>query len=316
MIPARHSHDYLVGVLEKPVRLDKFLAENLGLFPRSQYERRLVTVHCGGKPLRPSYLVQGGETLAVSWSDVPVPTFEAEEIPLDILYEDELTLVVNKPRGMVVHPAHGNWTGTLVQALLFHVKDLEDQFDSELRPGIVHRLDKDTTGVLVTAKTSEALEILAAQFRERSTRKVYFAVLKGELNPATGRIDRPLGRDAVHRQKFAVAAEGQGKAAVTEWTVLARVKGYTLVEFRPQTGRTHQLRVHALSLKCPILGDPIYARSDSKVPDAPLMLHAGRLEIQLPGTPATQLFTAPLPLDFQTVLRSLGLPDPPFSAPG
>ncbi len=314
MIPVRHSREVVVAALDHPIRLDKFLAENLGLFPRSQYERRVVEVLCNGKALRPSFKVEGGELFLVTWCDLPSVSFEAEEIPLDIIYEDASTVVINKPRGMVVHPAQGNWTGTLVQALLFHVKDLDEQFDSELRPGIVHRLDKETTGVLVTAKSPAALEMLAAQFRDRTTQKVYFAVLKGELNPTTGQIDRPLSRDPLHRQKFAVAEEGRGKPALTAWKVLARVKGYTLVEYRPQTGRTHQLRVHSLALKCPILGDPLYARPDSRIV-APLMLHAGCLTLQLPGETSQKTFTAPPPEDFRTILRSLGLPDPPSCAP-
>ncbi|MEI8092777.1 MAG: RluA family pseudouridine synthase [Spirochaetales bacterium] len=312
----RQTRRVEVPELDTPQRLDKFLCEALGLFPRTQYERRIVEAFAGRRILKPGVKLSGGEVLQVSWNDLPEVSFGAEDIPLDILYEDETVLVVNKPRGMVVHPAQGNWTGTLVQALLFHVKDLEDQFDEhEARPGIVHRLDKDTTGVLVTAKTPGALESLSAQFRDRTTKKVYYAILKGELRQAEGILDTNVGRDLHHRQRFTVTGPEQGKQAVTRWRVLAKVRGYTLVEFCPQTGRTHQLRVHALHLQCPILGDPVYTRTDSRMPQAPLMLHAASLELRLPGSSVPQIFRAEIPEDFRTVLTSLSLPLPPIAAP-
>jgi 23S rRNA pseudouridine1911/1915/1917 synthase len=309
-----HSLDHTVPVLAEPCRLDKYLADTLALFPRSQYDRRNVVVVLEGKPVKPSLKLVGGETLRVTWEDLPEATFGAEDIPLDVLYEDQAVLVVNKVRGMVVHPAHGNWSGTLVQALLHRVKELADNFDeeegSDLRPGIVHRLDKDTSGVLITAKTPAALEFLAAQFRDRSTEKTYYAVLKGQLRGESGVVEGYLGRDPRNRQRFAAVGPSQGKPAVTAWTVVARVPGYTLVRFRPHTGRTHQLRVHSLVLGCPILGDPIYARTDQRHPLAPLMLHAARLVIALPGDGGVQEFTAPLPPEFREVLTNLGLPDP------
>jgi len=268
-----------------------------------------------GKALKPSFKVLGGESLVVRWEDLPEVSFGAEDIPLDVLYEDELVIVLNKARGMVVHPAHGNWSGTLVQGLLHHVKELSDNFEeeegSEIRPGIVHRLDKDTSGVLITAKTPEALEFLAAQFRDRSTEKTYLAVLKGSPKTESGLVEGYIGRDPKNRQRFAAVGPHQGKPAVTAWYVVARVPGYTLIRFRPHTGRTHQLRVHSLSLGAPILGDPIYARTDPKWPGAPLMLHAAELAIALPGDRGRRVFKAPLPEDFQAVLRDLGFPSLP-----
>jgi len=311
---AQHQIQHEVPLLELPCRLDKYVSDTLGLFPRSQYDRRNVEVLMDGKVLKPSLKLEGGESLSVLWEDLPENRFEAEDIPLDILYEDEAVVVVNKPRGMVVHPAHGNWSGTLVQALLFRVKELADNFEeedgSEIRPGIVHRLDKDTSGVLITAKTPEALEFLAAQFRARSTVKTYYAVLKGTLKVASGTIEGWLGRDPKNRQRFAAVGASQGKPAVTAWSVIARVPGYTMVQFRPHTGRTHQLRVHSLVLGTPILGDPIYARIDPKCPDAPLMLHAAQLLIELPGGKGRIDLRAPLPPDFQKVLSDLGFPTP------
>lgn len=314
-----HQLDHVVPPLEQSCRLDKYVSDTLGLFPRSQYDRREVVAHLDGKELKPSFKVAGGESLVLFWKDLPEMSFGAEDIPLDVLYEDDLVIVLNKARGMVVHPAHGNWSGTLVQGLLHHVKELSDNFEeeegSEVRPGIVHRLDKDTSGVLITAKTPEALEFLAAQFRDRSTEKTYLAVLKGSPRTDSGVVEGFIGRDPKNRQKFAVVGSNQGKPAVTAWFVEARAPGYTLIRFRPHTGRTHQLRVHSLFLGAPILGDPIYARTDPRCPGAPLMLHAAQLAIALPGNKGRMVFRAPLPEDFQAVLLDLGLPVPPLFAP-
>lgn len=314
----RHHVDLSVPELGTPQRLDKFLADQ-GLVPRTQFDRRNVVAILDGKALKPSWKLEGGEHLMVEWDDLPEVHFGAEAMDLDVLYEDDGVVVVNKPRGMVVHPAHGNWTGTLVQGLLHRVKDLADNFEEEdggeVRPGIVHRLDKDTSGVLITAKTPAALEFLSKQFRDRSTEKTYLAVLKGTLAQDAGMVEGWLGRDPKNRQRFAAVGPSQGKVAMTAWTVLARVPGYTLVQFRPHTGRTHQLRVHAVVLKCPILGDPIYARTDPRVPLAPLMLHAVCLSIELPGNLGRRVFKAPLPPEFLAVLRDLELPTPPIAWP-
>ena len=310
---ARHTLEHVVSALETPVRLDKYLSETLGLFPRSQYERRDVAVVADGKTVKPSLKLCGGESLAVAWDDLPEPTFGAEDIPLDVLYEDADVLVINKPRGMVVHPANGNWTGTLAQGLLHRVQSLAESFEdeegAELRPGIVHRLDKDTTGIIITAKTPAALEFLSAQFRERTTEKTYAAVLKGVPKTSSGTVEGWLGRDPKNRQRFASVGPSQGKPAVTEWKVLAEASRCSLVRFRPRTGRTHQLRVHSVVLGFPILGDPLYARPDDRAPEAPLMLHAARLSITLPSGTRHE-FSAPLPPDFRAVLDALGFPDP------
>ncbi len=307
---ADHSFEHVVPNLAAPCRLDKYLADDLALFPRSHYERRTVTALANGKPAKPSLKLVGGERLVVSWNDLPEPRFEAEDIPLDVLYEDEDVLVVNKPRGLVVHPAHGNWTGTLAHGLLHHVQSLSETFDdSDQRPGIVHRLDKDTSGLIITAKHPAALEFLSAQFRERTTEKTYVAVLKGVPQNASGTIEGFLGRDPRNRQRFAAVGPSQGKPALTRWTVLAQSSRCALVRFHPETGRTHQLRVHAVALGFPILGDPIYARPDVRAPEAPLMLHASRLAITLPSGKRVEL-RAPLPQDFRKILDDLGFPDP------
>jgi 23S rRNA pseudouridine1911/1915/1917 synthase len=310
----RHTLDHVVPPLDIPTRLDKYVSDVLALFPRSQYDRRAVEATADGKTAKPSLKLEGGETLALSWDDLPEPSFGAEDIPLDVLFEDDVTLVINKPRGMVVHPAHGNWTGTLAQGLLHRIQNLAEAFEDEdeVRPGIVHRLDKDTTGIIVTAKTPAALEFLSAQFRERTTEKIYVAVLKGIPKNSSGTVEGYLGRDPRNRQRFAAVGPSQGKPAVTEWEVLATASGCSLVKFRPHTGRTHQLRVHSVVLGFPILGDPIYARPDVRAPQAPLMLHAAKLSITLPSGTRHQ-FSAPLPADFRAVLDALGFPDPrPF----
>jgi len=316
---AQHQLDHIVQELMSPVRLDKYLADCLALFPRTQYNRRNVEVNLGEKVLKPSAKLAGGESLLIRWTDLPEVSFEAEDVPLDVLYEDDDVVVVNKPRGMVVHPAHGHWSGTLVQALLHRVKELADNFENEdgaeVRPGIVHRLDKDTSGVLIAAKTPEALEFLAAQFRDRSTEKTYFAVVKGSPRSESGVIEGWLGRDPKNRQRFAAVEPPNGKPTVTAWSVIARVPGYTLIRFQPHTGRTHQLRVHSLVMGCPILGDPIYARTDPKMPGAPLMLHAALLSIELPKGLGRRNFKAPFPPEIREVLSALGLPDPLTDGP-
>lgn len=317
-----HEYTHQVGALLVPERLDKYLARAWAEFPRSQLEKRQTIVELGGNPLKFSHKLTGGETLVLKWNDLEEHTLAGEDIPLEILYEDERVVIVNKARGMVVHPAHGNWTGTLVQALIHHSQDWKEAFEDEeadsyqqVRPGIVHRLDKDTSGLLITAKDPYSLEFLAKQFRDKTTRKVYVAVLKGNLSKKRGSISNWLGRDPSNRQKFTVTSEGHGKIATTEWRVLAEQGGYSLVLFFPATGRTHQLRVHAQFLKAPILGDPLYCRKDPLYPAVPLMLHAWKLTIVIPGEAESRTFTAPLPGDFRAVLDRWGWDLPPLETP-
>ncbi len=293
----------VVPELLKPVRLDVFIA-SLGLFTRNQWERRQGGVTCDNKALKPSFKLRGGETLELSWTDPPETVLAPQELPLDILWEDSQLIVLNKARGLVVHPAAGHQEGTLVNGLLFHVKSLQDEFDETARPGIVHRLDKETTGVLVCAKTPEALEFLARQFREKTAKKVYWAVVKGQLTP-TGSWKSGLIRDPRHRQRFTVAPEDQGKWAWTDWQVREVHGRWSWLALYPHTGRTHQLRVHCSQAGHPILGDPVYTRPDAEFPDAPLMLHARSLTLTLPeGEQRT--FTAPIPQDFREVGERAG----------
>jgi 23S rRNA pseudouridine1911/1915/1917 synthase len=238
-----------------------------------------------------------------------------EDIPLTVLYEDSQVLVADKPAGMVVHPGAGNFSGTLVHALLFRIggwPESEGASAPGLRPGIVHRLDKDTSGVIITAKNPRAQEFLAAQFRERRVKKEYLAVVKGRLYPLTGRISSYLIRDSGNRKKFTWNGEGRGRLAVTSYRVLKVFENHSLVLLRPRTGRTHQLRVHMLSLGHPIAGDPLYSRPGGEAKSLPqgLMLHARRLSLLLPGETGERTFQAPLPERFKqylSELRSAGL---------
>jgi 23S rRNA pseudouridine1911/1915/1917 synthase len=224
---------------------------------------------------------------------------------LDILYEDEDLLVLNKPRGLVVHPAPGHASGTLVHALLAHCPHLSG-INGELRPGIVHRLDKDTTGALVIAKHDQAHQHLQAQIQAKTARRIYLGVVFGRPAQSQGTISAPIGRHPVDRQKMAVLPPGQGRAAVTHWQVLERLGNYTLMQFELETGRTHQIRVHAAHLHLPIVGDPLYTRSKtSPVKLSGQALHAWKLSFVHPRTGQPLQFTAPLPEEFERLLRQL-----------
>lgn len=285
------------------VRLDRYVAETLGLLTRSQFKVRFIGAKVNGKPVKPSRLLVSGDKLELELKDPETSGLEPQDLPLSILYEDERVIVVDKAQGFVVHPGAGNRSGTLANALLF--RRLSRSLPAEgFRPGIVHRLDKDTSGVIIAAYDDEALAFLADQFKERTTRKTYVALVKGNPPSDKGVVEERIARDPRDRKRFACAATG-GKAAVTLYKVVARFDGYALLLLRPKTGRTHQLRVHLKHLGCPVLGDPIYGRSDERFPEATLMLHALVLRILLPGSGAPSTFSAPLPDRFRSVLRTL-----------
>jgi 23S rRNA pseudouridine1911/1915/1917 synthase len=287
------------------MRLDRFVAERMGLFTRSQTRSRVAELRVNGEPARPSRRLRPGDRVEVDYTDPPAEGLAAEAIPLAILFENDQVAVVDKPQGMVVHPGSGNRSGTLVNALLAHCAGLAEAFGgSDARPGIVHRLDKDTSGVIITAKNTTAHEHLARQFRDRRARKRYLAVVRGVPKTLAGRIDGGIARSRSDRKRFAPVAAG-GRRAVTDWRVLRRYAGCTLVLLEPKTGRTHQLRVHLRQLGTPILGDPLYGGKDARFPDATLMLHAWRLRITLPGESRPREFRAPLPERFRLLLRNL-----------
>ena len=299
------------------MRIDRYLAEELALFSRSQLKTREVSLEVNGKPAKWSHRIGLGDEIRITWSEDVPTSIRPEAIDLDIIFENEDVLVVNKPQGMVVHPAAGNYTGTLAQGIAY--RGLSDELSADNpRLGIVHRLDKDTSGVIITAKNPEAREFLANQFAKKHTRKSYLAIVKGLVMPREGRIESYICRDPKNRKRF-TTSDDEGKHAVTDYRVLRQWDNYAFLALNPLTGRTHQLRVHLSAKGHPILGDPIYSRQDTLFPSATLMLHARRLAILLPRRVADanapsgyhyeggeqREFTAPLPLRFKSLILQL-----------
>ncbi len=287
------------------MRLDTFLAEHLGLFSRSQAKARIVSLAVNGAAARLGKKLKRGDRVSVAWAEAPGPGLEPQDIPLSVVFENDDVIVIDKPPGMVVHPGSGNPAGTLLNAVLFHCSGIAREFPGDdPRPGIVHRLDKDTSGLVIVAKNPAAHDFLARQFQERSARKTYLAILKGALQPPSGSLTTRLARDPRNRKRFTVVQSG-GRLAVTLWRTLRSLSGYSLVALFPRTGRTHQLRVHMRHLRAPILGDALYARRDPRFPDAGLMLHARRLAIRLPGEATPRVFLSSVPGRMRDVLREL-----------
>jgi 23S rRNA pseudouridine1911/1915/1917 synthase len=293
------------------IRLDKYLAEQVAGLSRSMAQRLIdngeITVN--GEPVKASYKVRPGDrVIGALPSREPSPP-AAEAIPLSVIYEDAALLVIDKPPGMVVHPAPGHASGTLVNAVLAHCPDLAKSGDE--RPGIVHRLDRDTSGLILVAKNEKTRRALQRQFKDRTVQKAYLALLDGHLQPAWGRIEAAIGRDPNHRQRMAVLPGG--REAVTEYHVLEQFAhetgpaagSYSLVEAEPKTGRTHQIRVHFSSIGHPVVGDPVYGRRRSHLPIARQFLHARRLEFRHPVTGLRMDLEAPLTADLAAVLDLL-----------
>lgn len=285
-------------------RLDSFLADNMPGHSRSSVqkliERDLVNVN--DRPAKSNYRVKKGDRIKAVIPRLQRPTVEAAAIPLDVVYEDHSLIVINKPAGMVVHPAPGHRTGTLVNALLHHCDRLS-QFNDKLRPGIVHRIDKDTTGLLVVAKNERVHRHLARQLKDHSITRKYIALVKGEIEEDGGTIEAPIGRHPVDRKRMAVVARNS-RSAVTHFKVINRFRGYTLVEARLETGRTHQIRVHMHYIGRPVVGDPKYGRPGDLEVES-LMLHAAVLGFIHPEKGEYVEFRAPLPGHFQRVIDSL-----------
>ncbi|HQE92272.1 MAG TPA: RluA family pseudouridine synthase [Anaerolineae bacterium] len=301
--------NYTLVAAEGGQRLDSFVAAALPDLSRTAVQRLIDAgqVCVNDRPTRAAYKVRVGDAIAVH---VPPPAPAAivpEVLPLDILYEDADILVVNKAAGMVVHPGAGNFSGTLVNALLAHSADFQG-VGGALRPGIVHRLDKDTSGVLVVAKHDRAIHALQRQFQTGEVHKIYLALVIGHVEPAEGMIDAPIGRHRLQRQRMAVVADG--KPARTRWRVRRRYRDddhrvYTLLDVRLLTGRTHQIRVHFSWLGYPIVGDTVYGPARSPLPAPRQFLHARLLTLLHPTTGEKMVFFAPLPDDLKVVLRSL-----------
>jgi len=290
------------------LRLDQFLAGELPQFSRSRLQAliRNQNVTLNGSPARPRDLVRAGDR--VELNEPPPERIDnlPEAIPLDVLYEDQDLIVINKPSGLVVHPGAGQPKHTLVNALLFHFPKLSGIGGKE-RPGIVHRLDKDTSGCLVAARTDEAHRSLSTQFAEREVEKIYLALVAGKLRKRAGTIEEKIARHPVHRQRMATSSR-HGRVAKTDYRVFSSSDEMSLVECKLHSGRTHQIRVHLQHLGHPVLGDKVYGRRFAKLFPRQ-MLHAWKLGFQHPRTKEWRAFEAPAPLDFRDAVKSL---QPPF----
>ena len=286
-------------------RVDACIARLAPSISRSAAQRLCEDgqVLLNGAPAKKNARVAPGDVLELTLPE-PQPTqAQAEDIPLDVAYEDADVIVINKPKGLVVHPAAGHWEGTLVNALLHHCRDSLSGVGGALRPGIVHRIDKDTSGLLIVAKNDFAHQKLAAQLQDHTLARTYVCIVCGNLREDAGTVNAPIARDKNDRKKMAVRPDG--KPAVTHWQVLARYPGYTYVQCRLETGRTHQIRVHMASLGHPILGDTVYGHKKPELGQNTQCLHAKELTFRHPRTDEPLTVTCPLPEEFERVLQVL-----------
>ena len=288
--------EFCLAPAEAGVRLDQFLVARVPAVSRSRLQQLVKEgfVLVNGRTAKSSTKLRAGDHVTVAEPPPVATRMEAEDIALDILFEDEELIVLNKPAGLVVHPAAGHAQGTLVNALLHHCRALSG-IGGEQRPGIVHRLDKETSGCLVAAKNDTAHHALARQFAGREVNKIYLALVAGKLRQASGAIEGAIGRHLIHRKKMAVLAGGRGRAARTDYRVLREIAGNSLVECTLHTGRTHQIRVHLKHLGHPVLGDEVYGR---RAGFPRQMLHAWKLGFTHPRTGERLHFVAPIPQDF------------------
>lgn len=301
------KQDIYVGEQEGGVRIDKYLADTAGQLSRSYIQKLLKEgrVLVNGKTVKASYVVEDEDVLSMDIPKAVEPEIEPEAMELDILYEDDDVILINKPKGMVVHPAAGHYSHTLVNGLMYHCLGNLSGINGVLRPGIVHRIDMDTTGVLIVCKNDMAHNSIAAQLKEHSITRRYQAIVHGVIKEDEGSIDAPIGRHPVERKKMSINYNN-GKPAVTHYKVLTRFKDFTHVECRLETGRTHQIRVHMASIRHPLLGDCVYGPARCPVPGLTgQTLHVGVLGFIHPRTGAYMEFSAPLPDYFSKLLRTL-----------
>jgi len=295
---------FLVEEEQAEVRIDRFLSDICEGLSRSYLQKLLKNgdVSVNEKPVKASYKVEAGDRIQLEIPEAVEPEIEAEEMDLDILYEDEDVILINKPKGMVVHPAAGHYSGTLVNGLMAHCKDQLSGINGVMRPGIVHRIDMDTTGVLIVCKNDFSHNSIAAQLKEHSITRKYRAIVHGVIKEDQGTVDAPIGRHPVDRKKMSIN-EKQGRHAVTHYRVLARFQKFTYIECQLETGRTHQIRVHMASLHHPLLGDSVYGPEKCPYPLQGQTLHAGVLGFIHPRTGQYMEFSAPLPEYFQKLLN-------------
>jgi 23S rRNA pseudouridine1911/1915/1917 synthase len=283
-------------------RLDKYVGERCPELSRTHAQQLIqdgfITVN--GKTVKPSLKLNIGDKVAIVIPPEPPPHLEPENIPLKIVYEDADLLVVDKPAGLPVHPAPGHPSHTLINAILNYLPALGADADS-LRPGIVHRLDKDTSGLLLVAKNRLAQANLSQQFKNRTVKKTYITLVRGKLTPERGTIEAAIGRDPSHRQRMAVVAKG--REARTEYRVIRYIGGYSLLEIKPETGRTHQIRVHLAAIGFPVVGDATYGLKFPRLPRQ--FLHANKIAFRLPSTGAFVEFESPLPPDLEKILKEI-----------
>lgn len=298
---------FVVDATEADVRIDKILGSRYSEVRSRTYFQYLIAeeeVLVNGKAVKKQFRPKEGDEVEVHFVLTPELEIHPEDIPLDILYEDEYLLAIHKPAGMVVHPAPGNWSGTFVNALLYHCRLSEsDFFQSQNRPGIVHRLDKDTSGVLLAAKDALTQQRLAEQFASRVTYKEYLAICCG--NPGTGELNAPIGRHPVHRKLMKVVEKGEGRDSLTKYRTVATDGKISVVRIHLVTGRTHQIRVHMKHLQTPVLGDPAYGNSqlNRRYGETRQLLHARCLKIIHPHTKELLTFEAPIPADIEKYLH-------------
>lgn len=297
-----------IDVLESQsgIRIDKFLSDELPEMSRSYIQKLIkddqVTVN--GKIVKANYKLGANDFVVVCQPELKEPDILAENIPLHILYEDDDLLIINKPKGMVVHPSAGHYSGTLVNALMFYCKDELSGINGVMRPGIVHRIDMDTTGSLLVCKNDFSHQHIAQQLKEHSIRRVYHAIVHGVIEEEEGTVDAPIGRHPIERKKMSINYKN-GKEAVTHYKVIQRFKNYTYIQCQLETGRTHQIRVHMASIKHPLLGDQLYGPQKNSFKLQGQSLHAKIIGIIHPRTNAYIEVDAPLPEYFEKLLKKL-----------
>lgn len=295
----------IVNENDKGKRLGIYIAENFNELSRTMIKKLIESnnVLVNDKSEKVSYKVQANDNISIDVPEAKETKLKAQEIPLDIIYEDSDIIVVNKPKGMVVHPANGNPDGTLVNAILSICKNSLSGIGGELRPGIVHRLDKDTSGLIIVAKNDKAHINMSEQIKERNVKKTYIALVRGNVPEEEATINMPIGRSTKDRKKMAVTKNG--KQAITHFKVLKRYSKYTLLEIKIETGRTHQIRVHMAEIGYPVVGDAVYSNGKNEFGIEGQMLHAYKLEFMHPITNKHMELTAPLPQYFEEILKKL-----------
>ncbi len=308
----RHREASLIASSDGRVDL---IASREGDIQRSVFSLDSTLISINGKICRKSARVKAGDSIHIEYDEEVFEGLEAEDIPLSVIYEDNEILVINKEQGIAVHPGAGCFSGTIANALVGRYGENFSTSDDDTRPGIVHRLDKDTSGVMIIARTLESHHSLQQQFFSHKTEKHYYAIAKGFFTSQEGIIEKRIERDPWNRKKFRTTdSPVKGKDAKTSYQVLKQMDGYALLDVRIYTGRTHQIRVHMSSIGHSLLGDPVYGSKDVRFPDATLMLHAWKLRIKHPATGKDMLFEAPIPERFQSIIRSLSASDQPQSA--